>query len=501
VDKVQSSIRQAEGRHDRRATLADGVQDAAAARVLLTDDLPAEQRPRGSDRVLLVGLVWGKETLIELEQVGPGEDLRAGTLFDLPAVQLARNFRLVRASGDGGHVFTVPASLPGEVHRQGAARSLGELALIGKARRLEAPFKAHAYEIGPDDRVVARVAPQLTMIARYVRASPPRAKPLHDRIDPDFASTVVAGLLLLALFFLLVRVAPVPEPAFEDLTAARERIARYQAAKPPAPTAAETPKVKDLSGTPEGAKAKEEEGQAGKPEAKKKQAAPARKGTPSPDANKREADRRKVQKLGLLGALSNVSGPGVATSNVLGPGGLGSGINEALGGVKGRAGQGDAYGVGGLGTRGFGAGGGGTAIGIGGLGTKGSGSGRGGYGRIDLGGRGKEETQFVPGRTIVVGGLSRDVINRIIQRHYNEVKYCYEKELTRDPALYGKVAITFVIDGEGGVSDAFVKETSLANEPVESCIVAHVRRWAFPAPEGGSTVQVTYPYVFKSSGQ
>jgi TonB family protein len=483
----------------RRATLADGVQDAAAARVLLTDDLPAEQRPRGGDRVLLVGLVWGKETLVELEQVGPGQDLRAGTLFDLPAVQLARSFRLVRASGDGGHVFTVPASLPGEVHRHGGARSLGELALIGKARRIDAPIKAHAYEIGPDDRVVARVAPQLTMVARYVRASPQRPKPLREQIDADFASTVVAGLLLLALFFLLVRVAPMPEPAMEDLSAARERIARYQAVRPP--PAAETPKAKDVSGTPEGAKAKDEEGRAGKPEAKKKEAAPARKGTAAPDANKPEADRRKVQKLGLLAALSNVSGPGVATSNVLGPGGLGTGINEALGGVKGRAGQGDSSGIGGLGTRGFGSGGGGTAIGIGGLGTKGSGSGRGGYGHIDLDGRGKEETQFVPGRTIVVGGLSRDVINRIIQRHYNEVKYCYEKELARDPALYGKVAITFVIDGKGGVSDAFVKETSLTSEPVESCIVAHVRRWAFPAPEGGSTVQVTYPYVFKSSGQ
>jgi len=28
-----------------------------------------------------------------------------------------------------------------------------------------------------------------------------------------------------------------------------------------------------------------------------------------------------------------------------------------------------------------------------------------------------------------------------------------------------------------------------------------VRRWVFPAPQGGGTVQVTYPYVFKSSAQ
>jgi len=176
-------------------------------------------------------------------------------------------------------------------------------------------------------------------------------------------------------------------------------------------------------------------------------------------------------------------------------------VAAALGGVKGRAGAGDAYGVGGLGSRGTGQGGGGTAIGIGGLGTKGSGGGRGGYGDIDLGGRGKEETQFIPGRTIVVGGLSRDVINRIIQRHYNEVKYCYEKELTKDPALYGKVTVLFVIDGVGRVGDALVQQSTMGSEPVESCIVTHVRRWAFPAPQGGGTVQVTYPYVFKSSAQ
>jgi TonB family protein len=91
------------------------------------------------------------------------------------------------------------------------------------------------------------------------------------------------------------------------------------------------------------------------------------------------------------------------------------------------------------------------------------------------------------------------VINRIIQRHYNEVKYCYEKELTRDPGLYGKVAVLFVIDGTGRVSDALVQQTTLSSEPVESCILTHVRRWVFPQPEGGSTVQVTYPYVFKSA--
>jgi TonB family protein len=223
---------------------------------------------------------------------------------------------------------------------------------------------------------------------------------------------------------------------------------------------------------------------------------------PRVDPNKKESDLRKIKRLGLIAALSKVGvGGGGAAGSVLGPGGLGSGINNSLGGTRGGTALGDAYGVAGMGTRGTGPGGGGNALGIGGLATKGSGHGRGGYGEVDLGGRGKDETVFVPGRTTVVGGLSREVINRVIQKHYNEIKYCYEKELTKEPGLYGKVTVLFMIDGAGRVGEALVQQTTMANEPVEGCIINHVRRWVFPAPQGGGTVQVTYPYVFKSSGQ
>src|SRR5206468_5303776 len=187
-----------------------------------------------------------------------------------------------------------------------------------------------------------------------------------------------------------------------------------------------------------------------------------------------EHDLARVRRLGLIAAPSKMGVPGGgAAGSVLGPGGLGSGINTSLGGTSGRAGLGDAYGVGGMGTRGTGPGGGGNALGIGGLGTKGSGHGRGGYGELDLGGRGKDDTVFVPGRTTVVGGLSREVINRVIQKHYNEIKYCYEKELTRDPSLYGKVTVLFLIDGGGKVAEALVQQSTMSSEPVEGCMINH----------------------------
>jgi len=466
-----------------------------ASRLLLDDPTPgAPQRVR--ERVLLVGLVWGKDTLVELEQVRRGEALRAGKLFDLPAVKLGPEFRLVQPDGDG-HVLTFPAALPGLVHRGGAAHSFAEVG----ARAVEAPFTGYSHRLGAQERVVVRVAPDLRLVARYVPADRSRARSFLGALDLRFASTVAVALLFLALFLLMVRIAPRhDETVTDDLAGNQQRIARYQV-KPREKPPEEQPKPREASGVKEGAKAAEEEGKLGKREAKKKEAAPSKKGAPVFEADKRESDRRKVMKLGLVAALSKMGATASGGSNVLGPGGLGTGINNALGGVKGRAGPGDAYGVGGLGSRGTGQGGGGTAIGIGGLGTKGTGGGRGGYGQVDLGGRGKEETQFIPGKTIVVGGLSRDVINRIIQRHYNEVKYCYEKELTKDPSLYGKVTVSFLIEGTGRVGDALVQQSTMGSEPVETCIVGHVRRWAFPAPEGGSTVQVTYPYVFKSSAQ
>ena len=196
-------------------------------------------------------------------------------------------------------------------------------------------------------------------------------------------------------------------------------------------------KKKELSGVEEGEKAKDDEGKFGKKDEKKKEADPSKYGAPIVDENKREEDRKKVATAGLLGALGKGDG---AASNIFGPGGLGTGINNALGGLKGGAGVGDAQGVGGLGARGSGAGGGGTGLGLGGLGTKGGGRGAGGGG-LNLGGRGKEGTRIVPGKTTVVGGLDKDVIAKVIRRHQNEIKYCYESELNKDPSLAGRIEV------------------------------------------------------------
>jgi TonB family protein len=392
----------------------------------------------------------------------------------------------------------LPASMSAEVHGSGHHEPLSK-----RGWSIEAPFRGFAYEIATNDRVVVRLAPQLTLIARYVRETRPRKTGFFKKLDATFAAVILLALIGLGVFFRVMSTAVLQPLSYKaEMQIDPDRYMKYQVKPTPPAPKVEAPKVKELSGLEEGEKAKGEEGKLGKEEAKKPEAAPSKPGTKVVDPDKKNKDLAKIRNLGLIAALSKmgVAGGGAASA-VLGPGGLGTGINNSLGGRTATAGQGDQYGTGGTGTRGTGTGGGGAALGIGGLGTKGSGTGRGGYGSADLGGRGKEETVFLPGKTTVEGGLSRDVINRVIQKHYNEIKYCYEKELTKDPALYGKVTVLFVIDGTGAVSDALVQQTTMGSEPVETCMTSHVKRWAFPAPQGGGTVQVTYPYVFKNSNQ
>ena len=96
------------------------------------------------------------------------------------------------------------------------------------------------------------------------------------------------------------------------------------------------------------------------------------------------------------------------------------------------------------------------------------------------------------------GSLDKEVIRRVIRRHVHEVRFCYEKGLARNPKLEGTVAIAFRINAEGTVESSVVKQSSLNQPEVESCIADRVLRWAFPKPVGG-TVGVTYPFVLRTS--
>lgn len=176
---------------------------------------------------------------------------------------------------------------------------------------------------------------------------------------------------------------------------------------------------------------------------------------------------------------------------------LGRDAADAMGGLVGTE-VGDAYGAAGFGLVGNGRGGGGTGegtLGLGGLGP----IGRGSYGSSagSLHGRRGAAPAVTLGTPEVRGSLSRDIISRIIRRHLNEVNFCYERELTREAGLEGRLSIQLAIGGTGAVLVSIVQSSTLGSPAVEQCIANAVRRWEFPKPQGG-IVSITAPFVLKS---
>lgn len=467
------------------------------AAMLFNDPLPAEATPSEDSKVLQVALLWG-DTLINVQHFADGVPVTIGegrtNRFHVFGPSVGDSFTLATARGS-----SVVVNIPGEAglvlsSRGVTHKSKEQLRSEGKLKASDGATRADAIELGLHDRVQVSLE-NVAFIIRYVR--PSAAVSFSRMEEADFSFFKIATISIMAAAALVAAILLTPQTEGSTSDDIFQNPSKYVKLLVRPEKKIEIKKFKDLSGLAEGAKPKDDEGKFGKKEAKKDQADPSKKGSPIVDANKREEDRKKVMAAGLLGALGGAAG---GASNVFGPGGLGVGINNALGGLQGGAGLGDAHGVGGLGSRGTGPGGGGTGLGLGGLGTKGSGRGRGGYGSIDLGGRGKDTTRVVPGTTTVIGGLSKDVIAKVIKRHQNEIKFCYEQELQKTPDLSGKVAVLFTIDPTGSVSEANVSESSMGSANAENCMLARIRRWKFPEPQGGGVVTVTFPWIFKPTG-
>lgn len=141
--------------------------------------------------------------------------------------------------------------------------------------------------------------------------------------------------------------------------------------------------------------------------------------------------------------------------------------------------------------------GGGTGISTGGVGA---GKGTGGLGQgLAAGKTGQGGVGLIEDESEVTGGLDREVIAQYIKSQLGQILYCYERQLSANPELYGKVAVKFTISGTGQVDSQAINQTTLKSAQVEGCILSKVSKWKFPEPKGGTKVVVTYPFLFKST--
>lgn len=112
---------------------------------------------------------------------------------------------------------------------------------------------------------------------------------------------------------------------------------------------------------------------------------------------------------------------------------------------------------------------------------------------------GSASVSSLEGETEVDGGLTADQIRSVVKKNLGAVRYCYERQLTASPGLFGKIKVEFVINSQGQVITQKVKSTTMNNKMVEGCILRKIKRWAFPIPNGGTEVAVSYPFFFKST--
>ncbi len=94
-------------------------------------------------------------------------------------------------------------------------------------------------------------------------------------------------------------------------------------------------------------------------------------------------------------------------------------------------------------------------------------------------------------------GRTSSDIRRIVASYLGGLRYLYNKELRKDPALRGKLIIRFEISPSGRVSSTQLINSSLGSPPLEKAIMSSIRKWKFPRiPEKNGFVKVTYPFVF-----
>lgn len=107
--------------------------------------------------------------------------------------------------------------------------------------------------------------------------------------------------------------------------------------------------------------------------------------------------------------------------------------------------------------------------------------------------------KFQPRTPEVNGTIDKRIIQKIVRQHTGELRSCYERELAKVKGLNGRIVAVWIIDMNGSVTKAGIKESTMNNSNVENCMVNFIKSWRFPIPKGGGMASVEYPFVFETS--
>lgn len=490
-------------------------------RMVASGPAVAVDEVESAESAVEVVIMWGNRSVLHVEHLSPPRPFYVGdatdakgrvqTDFLLSSEVLGTDRYPVVVEGGGGVAVVIPEGATGSVTVSTQSMRLADLKAGGQTQPSGSLPGAHQYTL-PRDATARIEYKGFTFLVKATQAG--RKVGTGFKLDLRPMAYIGGSLAFLAGILILFYFLPPQGSGLNlDLLNADSRLVDYLI-EPEELEEEETPEWLDNKDDNEGGQGKrhkDDEGQMGKKESQKTK---NKYGIEGPEDNQdphmaREEAKSAAKTAGILGTLANMTGSFNAPTSPYGRDtALGQDPMSAMGALMGDQ-IGENFGFGGLGLRGTGRGGGGTGegtIGLGNYGTIGHGGGRGtgsgyGSGAGGFGGRNAKVPQIRGGNADVKGSLSAEVIRRVVRRHMNEVRFCYEQELNQRPDLEGRVAVAFIISPTGSVQSASVAESTLGNDRVEGCIATAVRRWGFPAPDGGGIVVVTYPFMLSPAGQ
>ncbi len=464
-----------------------------------------EPEPEGAAGTLQVRKLWG-ERVLDVKTFGPG--VRRVTVgqsereadFGLPGVDLpARPYPVARVVG-GEVRLAFPAGTRGCM-RLGSGEMHALDDLHGRLWTGLDPDHAGCRTVAlPEGACALLRFGQLGLSFRRVPRPAGHVSRLLDRIDTTFPNALMVALVFFVALIATFHLRP------GEVSASSERLGRvpdrYVQFLLDRPRAAEPALflLRNLTGRldPEnhaGQPAERLKGREGEAGAKDRPRTARRTASRGAPAN----DRRVVGRSGLVAVLAAEP---AALPGTGGPG-LGSDLAGAIGDLHGIE-PGESGGRDGRWLAFDGPGGGrtGQTVGTADVRTRGRHGGDRDYGDIRRSTRKPDEREVVirTGRLNVRGPLSMEMVRSVIDDHRHQIRYCYSRELIRNPRLSGKVSVRFTIGEKGYVSRAGVVYSNMDSASLTRCITARLRTWKFPAPHGGGSVIVNYPFLFHAPG-
>jgi len=451
-----------------------------------------EETVAGTTSAIEISILWNDE-LVDVHHIKKGEQFTIGNSnkadYLLPEDFIKEELMPLVLTREGGFYADVS---PDEA--SGDAMVGGEILPLDRLKR-KAVLSDNKY-LKLDETTRARIKfGDFTFLVRYVEI-PPLVRPsLWHTIDWSLQTFLILSLVLHMLFLLMVNMIPEEE---------------LQAMSDPYKISARAFKMVQFA-------EKDKEEIKKKEAAKKKKAFVAKKRKinqdgvdkkPKPDKliSKLTPEQKKMRdkKVALSAGLSRVlsqndmltdimgEGPGTSGMGIKVIGSAGGTANSSMGLFGGIMGPG---GSGGFAGPGIGLGGGGQFA-SGGTGIKGLEKASGGGVGVHIKKRARN-TRLYLGNPDITGHLDKEIVRRYIHRHMDQIRWCYQQEVQKNPKLEGDVKMSFVITPSGMVIRVRVVGTTLRNANVEQCMAERISTWHFPAPKGGGLVKVVYPFILR----